>query len=310
MASGVCGAINGIEKLIVVNENDSGVYFSPNNLLKAYCTGKVNGQTGICFSYADMISSSVLFLLKLLETSYDYEDYLKNDKLAEYAILWLSYKLNKYPQNKITTLNDFYTKHIEKNKYYNEEITKSSDKKTYKDIIDRKHDLMNIGIKDMSKFYEALKSLCDMYNELDKDNQDCGNCSQKANEFVAIFEKLNGNSDITGNSSYRQILYTLSTDYDDFKNNFAKKCSSYSDIPALSAIKTPLILLIARKLIPVLLAFAIPIFLGIAYKYSLFGFDKRLHIQYLREKRKKIKKKVYNYILFEESDYSRNSNNY
>ncbi|SCL94681.1 Plasmodium variant antigen protein Cir/Yir/Bir, putative, partial [Plasmodium chabaudi adami] len=204
-------------------------------------------------------------------TSYDYGDYLKNDKLAEYAILWLSYKLNKYPQKGINILNDFYTKHIEKNEYYNVKITKSSDKKTYKDIIYRKHDLMNIGIKDMSKFYEALKSLCDMYTELDKDYQDyqdCANCSQKSNEFVVSFEKLNEDPNITGNSSYRKILHTLSTDYDDFKNYFAEKCSGYSNIPALSEIKTPLILLIARKLIPVLLAFAIPIFLGIAYKVN------------------------------------------
>ncbi|SCL86438.1 Plasmodium variant antigen protein Cir/Yir/Bir, putative [Plasmodium chabaudi adami] len=289
MASAVCGAINTIERLIDVKEKNSRVYFTPNHALKAYCNAK-EGGTGVCFSYAEMVSSSVLFLLKLLEIYYHYEDDLKNAKLAEYAILWLSYKLNKYPQKGINTLNDFYTKHIEKNKYYNEKITKSSDKKTYKDIIYRKHDLMNIGIKDMPKFYEALKSLCDMYTELDKDYQDCANCSKKSNEFVVSFEKLNEDPNITGNRSYRKILYTLSTDYDDFKNYFAEKCSGYSNIPALSEIKTSPILLIARKLIPVLLAFAIPIFLGIAYKYSLFGFDKR----------KKIKKKVYNYILFEE----------
>ncbi|SCL90130.1 CIR protein, partial [Plasmodium chabaudi adami] len=259
-----CNAINGIEKLITVNENDSSVSFKCNVMLDAYCPFKSTPKKNECHSYAEMVSSAVLFFLKWLETSYDYGDYLKNDKLAEYAILWLSYKLNKYPQNKITTLNDFYTEHIEKNEYYNVKITKSS--KTYKDIIYRKHDLMNIGIKEISQFYDAFKSLCDMYNEIDKENQDCANCFQKANEFFVSFEKLNGNSDITGNSSYRQILYTLSTDYDDFKNDFAEKCSGYSDIPALSAIKTPLIFLIARKFIPVLLAFAIPIFLGIAYK--------------------------------------------
>ncbi|SCL82893.1 Plasmodium variant antigen protein Cir/Yir/Bir, putative, partial [Plasmodium chabaudi adami] len=189
MASGVCNAIKAIEKLITVKEEDSRVYFTPNHALKAYCNVKEDG-IGVCFSYAEMVSSAVLFFLKWLETSYDYGDYLKNDKLAEYAILWLSYKLNKYPQKGINILNDFYTKHIEKNEYYNVKITKSSDKKTYKDIIYRKHDLMNIGIKDMSKFYEALKSLCDMYTELDKDYQDyqdCANCSQKSNEFVVSF---------------------------------------------------------------------------------------------------------------------------
>ncbi|SCL94317.1 Plasmodium variant antigen protein Cir/Yir/Bir, putative, partial [Plasmodium chabaudi adami] len=53
---------------------------------------------------------------------------------------------------------------------------------------------------------------------------------------------------------------------------------------------------VASKLIPALLVFAIPIFLGIAYKYSLFGFDKRLHRQYLREKLKKINKKMASYV--------------
>ncbi|VTZ69477.1 CIR protein [Plasmodium chabaudi chabaudi] len=293
MASGVCNAIKAIEKFIVVKEEDSGVYFTPNHALKAYCNAK-EGGTGVCFSYAEMVSSSVLFLLKSLETSYDYGDYLKNDKLAEYAILWLSYKLNKYPQKGINTLNDFYTEHIEKNEYYNVKITKSS--KTYKDIIDRKHDLMNIGIKEISQFYDAFKSLCDMYTELDKKNQDCENYFRKANKLVENFEKLNGNSDITGNNSYRKILYTLSTDYDDFKNYFVEKCSGYTNLPTLSKIKTLQFSSITSKLIPVLLAFAIPIFLGIAYKYSLLGFDKRLHIQYLREKRKKIKRKEYNYI--------------
>ncbi|SCL87058.1 Plasmodium variant antigen protein Cir/Yir/Bir, putative, partial [Plasmodium chabaudi chabaudi] len=144
MAYAVCGAINVIEKLITVKEEDSRVYFYPNHLLKAYCNVKERG-TGVCFSYAEIVSSAVLFLLKLLEIDYHYEDDLKNAKLAEYAILWLSYKLNKYSQKGITKLNDFYTQHIEKNKYYNVEITKSSDKKTYKDIIDRKHDLMNIS---------------------------------------------------------------------------------------------------------------------------------------------------------------------
>ncbi|SCL84051.1 Plasmodium variant antigen protein Cir/Yir/Bir, putative, partial [Plasmodium chabaudi adami] len=53
---------------------------------------------------------------------------------------------------------------------------------------------------------------------------------------------------------------------------------------------------IASKLIPALLIFAIPLFLGIAYKYSLFGFDKRVQRQNLREKLKKIKKKMTNYV--------------
>ncbi|CAD2112232.1 CIR protein PIR protein [Plasmodium vinckei] len=48
----------------------------------------------------------------------------------------------------------------------------------------------------------------------------------------------------------------------------------------------------SSKLIPVLSIFVvIPIFLGIAYKYSLFGVDKLFQRQYLRKKLKKVKKK-------------------
>ncbi|SCL83482.1 Plasmodium variant antigen protein Cir/Yir/Bir, putative, partial [Plasmodium chabaudi chabaudi] len=122
--------------------------------------------------------------------------------------------------------------------------------------------------------------------------------------------KLNDDSNNTEGSSHRKILTVLSTDYDIFK----KKCNDdgYNDIPFLPPIKTTkkyiessiqfseVILSsspIASKLIPVLsIFFAIPIFFGIAYKYSLFGFDKRLQRQYLREKIKKIKKKMSQYI--------------
>ncbi|SCL84343.1 Plasmodium variant antigen protein Cir/Yir/Bir, putative, partial [Plasmodium chabaudi adami] len=53
---------------------------------------------------------------------------------------------------------------------------------------------------------------------------------------------------------------------------------------------------IAKTLIPALLIFAIPIFLGVAYKYSLFGFDKQLKRIHSRENLKKIKKKMNRYI--------------
>ncbi|SCL89540.1 CIR protein, partial [Plasmodium chabaudi adami] len=269
MASGVCGAINVIDKFFSVKQKNSVDVIEHYNLINTYCPFKNTPRKNECHSYEEMVSSAVIYLLKYFEFDYDYKDDFKNDKIADYAILWLSYKLKQNPQNRINRLNDFYTKHIEANGQYNTKITTVSDNKTYRNIIDKKKDLMDMDINDIFKFYVPFKSLCNMYNELDKENQDyqdCANCSQKANEFVVSFEKLNEDPNITGNSSYRKILYTISTDYDDFKNYFAEKCSGYTDLPTLSAIKTPLILLIERKLIPVLLAFAIPIFLGIAYK--------------------------------------------
>ncbi|SCL97705.1 Plasmodium variant antigen protein Cir/Yir/Bir, putative [Plasmodium chabaudi adami] len=101
------------------------------------------------------------------------------------------------------------------------------------------------------------------------------------------------------------ISAEISNGYDNFK----KKCNNTqsSNFPPLPTAKTTQNVVeiseatsssssIASKLIPVLSIFAIPLFLGIAYKYSLFGFDKRIHRQYLREKLKKIKKKMNNYV--------------
>ncbi|SCL84067.1 CIR protein, partial [Plasmodium chabaudi adami] len=236
MSYEVCNTINTIDKFIW--EKLEGVVYIThyNEILRAYCTSKNSLGNIACRSYGEMISSSVLVFLKWLETSYLCEDDSKNDKLAEYAILWLSYKLSKDPQDGINTLNDFYTKHIEKNKYYNEEIAKSSDKKTYKDIINKKQDLMNIGINDISRFYDAFKSLCSMYNELGDENPNCGKCSQKADEFVNKYDELNEDPNITGNNSYKKILTTLFDDY----GNLKKKCDNdpYSNFPTLSPIKT------------------------------------------------------------------------
>ncbi|SCL87952.1 Plasmodium variant antigen protein Cir/Yir/Bir, putative, partial [Plasmodium chabaudi chabaudi] len=199
-----CGAINVIDKFFSVKQKDSVDVIEHYNLINTYCPFKNTPRKNECHSYEEMVSSAVIYLLKYFEFNYDYKDDFKNDKIAEYAILWLSYKLKQNPQNRINRLNDFYTKHIEKNAQYNTKITTVSDNKTYRNIIDKKKDLMDMDINDIFKFYAPFKSLCDMYTELDKENQECENYFRKANELVENFEKLNGNSDITGNNSYRK----------------------------------------------------------------------------------------------------------
>ncbi|SCL85061.1 CIR protein, partial [Plasmodium chabaudi adami] len=311
-----CNAIKAIDNFIIVKEGDKGVNISFNEILNPYCTVKSLVNKKECQSYNEMVSSAFILLLKFLNLVDVYDGDLTNDRLAEYGILWLSYKLNQNPQKGINTLNDFYTRNIGKNTHYS--TTDDIDVyKSYKDFIDKNNDLMTVNIKEISQFYAPFKSLCGMYIECNGKKTNHTKCLEKANEFVENFEKLNGNSDITGNSSYRHILYTLSADYNSLKSDCAEKCTDCKDIPTISKIKEPQSFehassssSITSKLISALLIFvAIPISLGIAYKYSLFGFDKRLHIQYLREKRKKIKRKMYNYILLEENDYSRNSNN-
>ncbi|CAD2102781.1 CIR protein PIR protein [Plasmodium vinckei lentum] len=244
-----------------------------NGSITKYCPHHKDPQGyGMCFSYLEMARSGVINLLEHLE-KYN----LEYDKLAEYAILFLSYKLKQHSQHKSTNLNYFYTNHIKNNNDYNKKIKDNGP--TYKDIINKKKDFM--AIKEISKFNVLFSILFSFYNEINKNKLDCKNCSQKANEFVQNFEELNNDSNINGNTSYRKLLSTLSDDYDHLKN----KCPNFQSLPE---IKAP-----PSKLIPVLSTFSvIPVFLGVAYKYSLFGIDKLFQRQYIRKKLKKVKKKL------------------
>ncbi|SCL90759.1 Plasmodium variant antigen protein Cir/Yir/Bir, putative, partial [Plasmodium chabaudi adami] len=104
-------------------------------------------------AYKKIVSSAFIALLILFKS--DDEDALENDKLAEYAILWLSYKLNQNKQNKITNTKDFYDKHIKGNdKEYINDIIGVEAYKSYEDIINKKQNLINMDIKIMSKLYD------------------------------------------------------------------------------------------------------------------------------------------------------------
>ncbi|CAD2102149.1 CIR protein PIR protein [Plasmodium vinckei petteri] len=252
-----------------------------NGPIRKYCYHNYSNGNGTCYSYFEMASSGVINLLKSLE-KYG----LEYDKLAEYAILFLSYKLKQNSDYSRRKLNEFYTKHIGDN-HFKEKIN-NSNSMTYKDIIDKKKELMNMNIKEVSKFNVLFSILCKFYTEIKNNKVDCTKYSEKANDFAKNFENLNEDSNINGNTSYSKLLSTLSNDYDNFKSYYVEKCSHCSDLPTLPKVKTP-----PSKLIPALSTFSvIPVFLGIAYKYSLFGIDKIFQRQYLRKKLKKITNKM------------------
>ncbi|KEG00163.1 hypothetical protein YYE_04987 [Plasmodium vinckei vinckei] len=255
-----------------------------NESIHQYCPYINPTASNYCLDYFQSASSGVFHLLTNLKDKNGLED----DKLAEYAILWLSYKLNQHSKHSGTKLNDFYTNHIENNNYYNKNIKDNGS--TYKDIIDKRKDLMNMNINEISKFNYPFSILCSLYKGIKKNGLDCTKYSIPANNFADVFEKLNNDSSIIGNASYRKLLSTLSDDYNNLKNKYGNDESC--DFPTLSPVKTSLSSSIASKLIPGLSTFAIPAFLGIAYKYSLFGIDKVFQRQYIRNKLKKIKNKM------------------
>ncbi|ETB60758.1 hypothetical protein YYC_02367 [Plasmodium yoelii 17X] len=278
-----------------------------------YCSNGESEGTG-CKTDLDKINGGCLWLFE--QNIINNIDSLSKDQfkiIIIYIIIWLNYMINLKKDGKTNNLNDFYTQYIEKNTYYSSckkndnDCSNTLKEKTgynnFKEIIDKRKDFVNINFDDVSKVYAAFKSLCSMYNEIDASKPECKEYLEKAKEFVKKYDELNNDSSISEDSSYKQILSNLSTDYNNFKNYCSENQDDCSDIPHLSPIKTinkrvqdsgqiveatSSSSSIISKIIPVLSIFgAIPIFLGIVYKYSLFGFRKRSQKQHLREKIKK-----------------------
>ncbi|SCL84984.1 CIR protein, partial [Plasmodium chabaudi chabaudi] len=320
--------IKKVDDCLPIGMISTGSSCSIDKIFSDYCPIKTDGVMRQCDTNTEKISAGFIWLLITFEHLCDTNNFVNEmGQYAEYAILWLGYKLNQILDEDINTLNDFYTKYIKNNK---EEID-------YKDHLDNKIDSMNIGIENISNIYEAFGNLCEMYTAHNENDKECRNClqndeefAQNADEFVQKIEELNKDLSITGNNSYSKILSTLSDDYNYLKKYYADNCSECSNIPNFPDINPPKnsqhnsvekygqdraqdnvdgsvpsslqgradnsmdasefassSSSVASKLIPVLSIFAISLFLGIAYKYSLFGFGKRLHKKHLREKLKK-----------------------
>ncbi|VTZ66334.1 CIR protein [Plasmodium chabaudi chabaudi] len=297
----LCQLFKGFDENLVVKPNNS--EFDSDNFpsFNNFCPFTDGGKKQKCNSYEEMVISAFLTLIINFASINDGGN-IENDKIAQYAILWLCYKLNQRSENGTSDLNDFHNKYINGIETHILKLPNVNAYNSYKDII-KKQDMKVMDIKDISKLYEPLENLCKLYTGCDEKKGNYTNCSKDAHDFASNFENLNQDSRIIGNNSYREILLSLSTDYNKFKNGCGKKCIDCKDMPTLSEIKTPQSFehassssSIASKLIPGLLIFAIPILLGVAYKYSLFGFDKRLKRIHSREKIKKIKKNVDHYM--------------
>ncbi|CDU20345.1 PIR protein [Plasmodium yoelii] len=254
------------------DELDNGKYkFKDDNEYKQY----FNKDS---YDDIDKINGWCLFLFNKIFMGYYLCEYCPNSNTnaVAYILAWLSYKLHQKTDNGITNLIDFYTNHMQNVKEYKESIKDSAENTTYIELINKNNDFLNINFEYMSKFYEAFILLCNMYNEVDEINPKCEKYWEYYNEFFKKYEELKKDSSNYGDDSYIRMLSILSNDYDNLKS----KCNNFSSLLTYSLISIAFIFV------------AIPIFLGISYKYSLFGFRKRFQKQKLREKIKNIMKKM------------------
>ncbi|SCL88750.1 CIR protein, partial [Plasmodium chabaudi adami] len=236
------------------DENDGAKTKVINEAIHNYCYyGDKQLEKDKCSGYYEMTSSGVIHLINNLKG----KNVLDYDKLAEYAILWLSYKLKIKENNRIKKLSDFYNSYIETNDCYNKNIN-GNDGLTYKAIIDKKKDLMDMNISEIFKLEAPFNILYLLYHEISDEKSFCTKNLDYAKKFAEKYEILFNNNNDTEDSPFSQILYTLSDDY----NNLQKKCTNFPSLPVY-----PRSFSIKVTLIPITFIFvAIPIFLEFAYK--------------------------------------------
>ncbi|ETB59989.1 hypothetical protein YYC_02382 [Plasmodium yoelii 17X] len=260
----------------------NGNYKLTNNELKTHCTNK-------CDKDIDKINAVCLWLFNVFFENASVLSNHNNINIVQYIMIWLSYMLSLKSHDKINNLNDFYEMYIKNSNDYNNHISGVDSYSSYKNLIDINDYFLSMNMKIISKFYDAFKILCGMYTNFDTKSPNCGNYLKDAKEFVKKYDELNEDYNNTKGSSYNKILSTLSNDYNNFKKKYnSVGCNHFPSLPTYSRRSV-----IKNALISISFTFvAVSIFLGIAYKYSLFGFRKRSQKQHLREKLKKIKKKL------------------
>ncbi|CDU16193.1 PIR protein [Plasmodium yoelii] len=316
----LCGRFDHLRKSLSDELNKSAnLDFYSNGSIRDYCPNGDSGGNKECKTELDKIKAGFIWLFEQnIVNRVSNLSKEQTDIFIIYIIIWFNYMINLKPDNNTNNLNDFYTKYTEGNTHYNyckknnndcsNTLKEKMGYKSFKEIIDKRKDLLNNNFEYMPKLYDAFKLLCKMYTELDASDKQSKKYLENAKNFVDKYDELNV-SDIAEDNPYYQVLSTLSNDYNNFKNYCEKNKVDCSDIPSLSSIKTTknseevseLSELseqsfedtsssssVTNKLIPVLSIFgATAIFLGISYKYSLFGFRKRSQKQHLREKLKK-----------------------
>ncbi|ETB58010.1 hypothetical protein YYC_04288 [Plasmodium yoelii 17X] len=301
-------------------DSNGGNKFKHPEYFQNYCINK-------CDTNFDKINAGCLYLL---DQFYKHDGLfpspsISNPNIVDNIFIWLSYMLSLDKTIQHDGIKYFYDNYIKQRNTYNTTISGLIGYDTYKDLIYERKYLLDMDSNIVSKFYQALKLLCNLYNELDYENKDCKKYLDDNSDFFKKYQKLEQDTSITENDSYNKLLSTLSTDYDGFKTECNHIISSLSaetkeksgqDIDGLGQNIDGLgqnidglgqyvdgfeqnadnsdvassSSSIVSKLIPVLLIFgAIPIFLGISYKVNNKELKNYFHYIYVNANKKIIR---------------------
>ncbi|SCL91057.1 Plasmodium variant antigen protein Cir/Yir/Bir, putative [Plasmodium chabaudi adami] len=208
MSKQVCEAINEIDKNVVF-DSKSQEYTLKDQIYGVYCSPSRKGEKGQCDSGGKLLGSAFIALLKMFDNAEDYEEILKNDRLSEYAILWLNYKLNQYKTTyiRVYSIYDMLTRNKWFGKHYHS--------------LKEKTGVMKIYFSYLNGLYALLKGICNTITKCNEDPSNTSECLKQAQNSVKIYQYLSKNCPWYKDCIlYCNILSHLKNDYDKFREKY------------------------------------------------------------------------------------------
>ncbi|SCL88199.1 Plasmodium variant antigen protein Cir/Yir/Bir, putative [Plasmodium chabaudi adami] len=208
MSKELCEAIDAIEKNVVFDSESKNYKFN-DKILNAYCSNKN------CDTDDKILGSGFTALLENFK-SIDGEK-SEGDKLDQYAILWLSYKIKQNPNIEFikNTIYDI----LKQNEWFSE----------YHQYTDKNENIMGFHFLFLNRLYALLKGICETINKCSgsSNTEECMKSANKCSDsYRACIVQLPW-AEIC--DPYCSVLSNLKKDYDKFR-----KSNSDKNLPELT----------------------------------------------------------------------------
>ncbi|SCL84796.1 Plasmodium variant antigen protein Cir/Yir/Bir, putative [Plasmodium chabaudi chabaudi] len=202
MSEELCKAIDGIEEFFVF-DSESQKYTFKDKIFNAYCTNKN------CDTESQKLSSAFMGLLDYFKSIEDGN--LEDDKLAQYAILWFSYKIS---QNKnIELIRGTMYDILKRNDWFGE----------HSDSIENRKDTIEIHYLYLNRLYNFLKGICETINKC-KGSSNSNGCQESAEKCSGLYRACILQlpwREIC--NPYCSVLTNLKKDYDKIREKYSDK---------------------------------------------------------------------------------------
>ncbi|SCL94285.1 CIR protein [Plasmodium chabaudi adami] len=211
MSEELCGAIDEIEKLVVFDSESKNYKFN-DEILNSYCPIKDNDGKGQCESDDLKLGSAFMALLKYFE-SIDGEN-SESDKMYQYAVLWLSYKIKQNPDIVFirSTIDDI----LKQNNWYNELNIPEDDKKN----------AIRFHYIYLTNLYNFLKGICNTINKC-KGSSSSSECQESANKCSELYRTC------LIAFPWAEICNPYCSVLSNLKNDYEKIRKKYNNLPEL-----------------------------------------------------------------------------